>query len=392
MDVKAAFNFAKEFLQKTAHLAGEELNETLEKLPKLVQSAYWKLRKDAHFSPENCSRTSPDVFSESGKYRLVVHTFETAPNTWSYTQGDVYLKGSQELIAKIQRNYSSFLHYFIEDHPNGHDYLVAGEDYQGQTVIELDTGKRLDFLPKEADTGAGFCWIEPRFDRLSQTLIVCGCIWACPYEFRFYDFSDPMSGWPYLLTEILIDDDSRWPKFGADGTVICYQSESNDGDSDEDSESPPEGIASTLTFRREGGALVLVKEWVSDKEKTIRDEREKNNAEYERKMKLYKETDPLYLKMKELSLDPALSPEDYMGYGVTFDGWCPDFKTQEQRITRGIVTKKPFKIDVEWGAVTGPVKLVVYKDKQKLEDKFFPHSVEAMVEAFVYAKKLISEG
>ncbi|WP_438020347.1 hypothetical protein WMF18_15295 [Sorangium sp. So ce315] len=63
-------------------------------------------------------------------------------------------------------------------------------------MIELDTGRRRDHLPAEAAEGVGFCRTDMRFEPSAAMLVVEGCIWACPYEFRFFDFSDPMSGWP----------------------------------------------------------------------------------------------------------------------------------------------------------------------------------------------------
>src|SRR6185312_13000866 len=105
-----------------------------------------------------------------------------------------------------------FVFSFVEDHPNGHPYLVTGADYQGQTVIELDTGRRRDFIPDAAKDGVGFCWTDHRFDPSTQLLIVEGCIWAAPFEYRFYDFSDPMEkGWPELEFEGAWCE-AKWPE------------------------------------------------------------------------------------------------------------------------------------------------------------------------------------
>ena len=142
--------------------------------------------------------TDQEILSPSGRYKLIVSSIETKPGCWNYTLGKVFAVGSDTPIAEIRRNYSSFPRTWVEGHANGHDYLVGGEDYQGQTVIELDTGKRRDFLPPEAAQGHGFCWAGAVYDVASKLLIIEGCFWACPYEFRFYDFSDPMSGWPQL--------------------------------------------------------------------------------------------------------------------------------------------------------------------------------------------------
>jgi len=175
--------------------------------------------------------------SPSGEYKLVVNSHATKPGCWDYTRGLVYRKGSDKPIAKVKRNYSSFPFCWI-DHPNGHSYLVCGEDYQGQTVIELDTGKRRDHLPPEAEKGHGFCWADYRFDAATLMLVVEGCIWACPYEFRFYDFSDPMNGWPEIeptekCEPIGIYADGKPPVIEPDGTIKSYDTTNNDSDDDD---------------------------------------------------------------------------------------------------------------------------------------------------------------
>jgi hypothetical protein len=92
----------------------------------------------------------------------------------------------------VRRNYSAFPFTWCEDHPTGHDYLVCGEDYQGQTIIELDTGRRADYLPAQAEQGTGFCWAQHYLAPSKEVLIVDGCYWACPYELVAFDFSRPL--------------------------------------------------------------------------------------------------------------------------------------------------------------------------------------------------------
>lgn len=129
--------------------------------------------------------------SPSGKYLLVITRFETKPGAWSYTRGQVFC--GEHLVAEVLRNYSSFPFAWVEGHPNGHDYLACGEDYQGQTIVEVDTGRQVSTYPEAAHKGFGFCWasIHPSPDK--QVLAVDGCYWACPYEVVLYDFRDPMN-------------------------------------------------------------------------------------------------------------------------------------------------------------------------------------------------------
>lgn len=357
--------------------------------------------KTDFFVPENAkTECRQEHLSPSGKYKLVTTPYATSPGCWSYSQGLVYMVGDESTpIAEVQRNYSSFNHTFIEDHPNGHAYLICGEDYQGQTVIELDTGRRRDFLPEAAAQGHGFCWVTHKFDPGTNILTVAGCIWACPYEFRFYDFSDPMdSGWPWLETddgEHIYDDEDRPPTFEPDGVIKVYQTalppESDEDFEAEAAELGEEGIrpvASIKTYKREGAVLKFLDEWVSDEEREIRRKRAEYEAAYKVKMAAYKANDPLYLKHKELCADPAMSPEESIWFGLTHKDWCPPerWEGREQRAIRRIVKTDLYTVNLEWATETGPIRVVVHKDGKHDHDQWFDHSAEGMVAAFEHAK------
>jgi len=334
----------------------------------------------------------PKVFkSPSGHHEVHVTSHSTGKGTWNYSKAKVYRGG--ELISEVCRNYGAFPHLFVEDHPNGHAYLICGEDYQGQTVIELDTGRRRDFLPKEAKDGFGFCWASYKFHTATQVLLVDGCYWACPYEFKFYDFSDPMEkGWTLLETECGIDADQKPPVLGDDGIITTFETRwehpEDEDNEDFDEDTAPRVDAVIRKFRRENGKLTLVSEWVSDAEKEQRRKNEEEKRAYNAWLANFRSSDPLYLAFKRFLKDPVLSPEDHCGIGVTHEGWCPEFKKLERRYTTRIVTKKPYTIDLGWGVETGPVKLTIYKSGTLIEDKFFDHSVEGMTKAFDLAKTL----
>lgn len=343
-----------------------------------------------YFKPENANDKSYEHLSPDGKYKLIIRGFSTKKGCWDFSQGLVYRVGEDQPLFEVQRNYSQFPFSWI-DHPNGHLYLVCGEDYQGQTVLELDTGKRKDSLPEEAEHGWGFCWVGHRLDHATKILTVLGCCWACPYEFRLYDFSDPMNGWPVLECDDCAYEDRKWPTFEADGTIHTHCTETGENDEDEE-ESPiePGEWRATKIFRREGNNLVLVREEVSDEEQARRIRNEENRKRYEEKMAKFKAEDPLYLLYAELVKDPDLSPEDHCGVGVTYDGWCPHFKVQEQRYCRRIRSHKGktgTTVDLEWGTATGPIKLIIFKDGSHVEDKWFEHSVKGMQQAFQAAKE-----
>ena len=150
--------------------------------------------KEDFFVPENLTGEPRVELSPSEKYLLVIMKYETKAGCWRYSRGLVQENTEEgKVIADVKRNYSSFPFGWIEDHPNGNDYLFCGEDYQGQTIIELNTGERIDFLPDRAQLGAGFCMVDYHPNPSKTILAVEGCYWACPYEVKFFDFTDPMS-------------------------------------------------------------------------------------------------------------------------------------------------------------------------------------------------------
>lgn len=363
--------------------------------------------RDDFFINENEKRDSREEHvSPSGKYVLTTSRYATKPGCWNYSRGVVRSAATGQIVGDIKRNYSAFPFLWVEGHPNGHDYLVGGESYQGQTVIELDTGRRRDFLPEDAKKGFGFCWAEYQFETSTRTLVVEGCIWACPYEFRLYDFSDPMEGWPELETSAPIWNDPRWPTFESGGTIKTYETapEPDDVEYEDDEEEPnplTRPVVATTSFRREGQKLVIAERWMTDEERARRKARAEAHKRYDDELASFKANDPLYLTYQKLLRDPVFKPETYESTGVTFDGWCPDFKEKERRHCRrihqvrdekGHYDKNPgwVSIDLEWAATTGPVKLQIYRDGAETETTFYPHSVEGMEQAFAQAKGAVT--
>ena len=156
------------------------------------------INKFSFYRPKNLVPGSEEIeISPSGRYKLTTSKYSTKKGCWNYSRG-IVSNINEKIITDVKRNYSHFPFAWAEDHPKGHDYLICGEDYQGQTIIELDTGKRINHFPKEAKKGFGFCWAAmfPSPDKL--TLAVEGCVWACPYEVLFVDFSNPMQAIKYL--------------------------------------------------------------------------------------------------------------------------------------------------------------------------------------------------
>lgn len=163
---------------------------------------------------------SRDSVSPSGRYKLVQSGYGTHPGSWSYSRGEVFRVSDGVRVADVKRNYSSFPLTWMEDH-HGHDYLICGEDYQGQTFCQLDTGIVKNHVPDEAFEGHGFCWATHELLPDGKTLLVDGCFWACPYEFRLYDVSNPMEGWPEIELPVSLDSE-RGSKLEMEGDTITW--------------------------------------------------------------------------------------------------------------------------------------------------------------------------
>jgi len=148
-------------------------------------------RVEELFTKRRPLQAPPDVsISPGGRYRLEVSSYGDDPKHWACTRGIVTRLSDGKVLGDIKRNYSHFWHCWVE-HPNGKEYLLCGEDYQGYSLLNLTDEAYHVYFPEEGYKGAGFCWVRvyPSPDQLM--LAVDGCYWACPYDLVFYDFRTP---------------------------------------------------------------------------------------------------------------------------------------------------------------------------------------------------------
>lgn len=128
--------------------------------------------------------------SPSGKYSLNVSKYKTRENAWAFTRGIVKEVSTGEVIADVKRNYSHFWFCWCL-HPNGNEYLLCGEDYQGQTLVNLTQKRVQNTFPNAGYDGYGFCWADVTMSPNKSIIAVEGCYWACPYDIVFFDFRNP---------------------------------------------------------------------------------------------------------------------------------------------------------------------------------------------------------
>lgn len=127
--------------------------------------------------------------SPCGRYQLEVECYATVacPDYASLIVAVIRSITSGEIVATVKRNDERCFHAWVSR--EGHDYLILPEDLEGQTIIDLNSG-RVEGYSSPDD---GFIWagLHPSPDR--NKLAVEGCYWACPFQVTIYDFRDPMN-------------------------------------------------------------------------------------------------------------------------------------------------------------------------------------------------------
>lgn len=133
--------------------------------------------------------TSTEVVVLSPQYTLTIESYDQGDEYWEVTRG-IVKNDTGDVLFDIRRNYCYFWYKFV-NHPNGNDYLLCGEDYQGYNVINLTTRVNHTYTSDGADTGYGFCWTSAEPSPNCSLLRVTGCVWGLPYQTLVFDFSDP---------------------------------------------------------------------------------------------------------------------------------------------------------------------------------------------------------
>lgn len=88
--------------------------------------------------------------SPLGKYTLELTPYSVKDSKCPYYSFvDIVSTADGTRIGKVVRNEADFPFLFIENE-NGNDYLMCAEDYQGFTIICINSGKRWNFVPEKA--------------------------------------------------------------------------------------------------------------------------------------------------------------------------------------------------------------------------------------------------
>jgi hypothetical protein len=298
-----------------------------------------RLRVESTCVPENAFGEPRVLGSPSGRFRLTVRTYRRAPNTWAYSRGVVERMADGAVICDLARNLAPFHHTFVAK--GDEEWLVTGRSYMSQTIVNLDRGEVYEPSRDAYDSNA-FCWAACFLSGDERTLAVDGCIWACPYEYRFFDFTDPARlGWPMLPIEpdgYLEVESEKPPEWRADGTFECY--------------AVHDGIVVARTvLRREDARMVVVERFVDPAERARREEVERANAAIDAAREKFRAEDELYRVMR-LEIDRlAIPDEGYVTWG-TKDGASTIGKYFRRKEPRA-------SADIEWGIDRSDVAISV---------------------------------
>lgn len=157
--------------------------------------------------------------------------------------------------------------YQLFPHANGNHYLVFREDLYGYSVLEVETGRTMHYIPEKSwplDGRQGketFIWINAAYDAATNLLAVWGCYWACPNSMVFLDFSDPLSeqdcGCWVEMHEIMdpdydLFDDIEMTNWNVRGWT-CFQCTSATDAGRTEELVPQEKILDAVRNKRKGG-------------------------------------------------------------------------------------------------------------------------------------------
>lgn len=107
-------------------------------------------------------------------------------------EGDVIYEYFQKSSGKNQ--------LFEQVKPDGelHVWYFGGKSYYDELFVNLTTGEAYKTETSHSDVtlGPNWMWTSLKINSTGTLAAVEGCVWACPYQIKFYDISDiENNGW-----------------------------------------------------------------------------------------------------------------------------------------------------------------------------------------------------
>jgi len=127
------------------------------------------------------------LLSPSGRH-LVIESgpISTGEKTWPVAQAFLMDAVTGDLRRTFRLRKTNFHGNFVRL-PGGREaLLIAAESYMGVQLVDCETGGLLHAYIPDRES---FCHTNFALSSDGTRLYTAGCIWACPYEVRVYDFT-----------------------------------------------------------------------------------------------------------------------------------------------------------------------------------------------------------
>nr|WP_315084534.1 hypothetical protein [uncultured Campylobacter sp.] len=157
-----------------------------------VNSAQYLARiKQAEALFEGQNFTRRQTINLGSGYEIVKDAYR--PSTASFGGGEYTLFGAPQIINwRCIDDRAEF--FSLIRHANGKFYLVFRQDLYGYSVLELDRGRIMRFVPDAWTLGKeSFIWSGVHYLRDWDALAVNGCYWGAPNGVHLVSFAEPMS-------------------------------------------------------------------------------------------------------------------------------------------------------------------------------------------------------
>jgi len=133
------------------------------------------------------------IFSESKNFKVEIYPLETIDKIYK-SNIKVMDKNNKIIHEYIQKYATSPLNQFVTI--NGQEWWIGGREYMLKLFVNCETGQVFDDpdkreLSNSFKSGSEFIWRgDVKISPKGNYLMVVGCTWAFPYEWRLYDISN----------------------------------------------------------------------------------------------------------------------------------------------------------------------------------------------------------
>lgn len=163
-------------------------------MPNAVNSAQYQARiKQAEALFEGQNFTWRQTINLGGGYEIVKDAYGLGAA--SFGGGEYTLFDARKMQIKTWRCIDDRAEFFsLIRHANGKFYLIFRQDLYGYSVLELDRGRIMRFVPDAWPDGKeSFILSGARYLRDWDALVVSGCYWGAPNGVHLVSFAEPMS-------------------------------------------------------------------------------------------------------------------------------------------------------------------------------------------------------